>query len=220
MNEEKVKLTREEIDLLHEFRKDQEAKAAVQKREQDKETYKLMVDETVHEVASYLHDTSIMIASTKQCVFDDFAAIMALKAEIFGTKDTQKSHTFSSADGLYSITIGQRTIDAYDDTLSAGVDKIKQYIASLAKDDATAKLINMINNLLQIDKYGNLKPSRVVELKKMEKEIDNVLFSEGLDIIIKAYKPKKSCKFVSIERTDDNGKKHNLPLSMSAAEMD
>jgi len=208
------------VEEKKELRRQMEAeiKAEKEKRQQDRDTYKELVSQTVGGVFERLKETAKSLQESKQNVYRDFEKVLELKAEVYGVKEAQQSHTFTSEDGRESITIGFRTIDCYDDTMHSGVAKIKQYIASLAVDEASGKLVEVINNLLRMDKNGNLKPSRVLELKKLSTKIDNKDFAEGLEIIEQSYKPKASATFVSAWETDKDRVKHYLPLSMTSCE--
>ena len=67
-----------------------------------------------------------------------------------------------------------------------------------------------------MQKDGVLKASRVLELEKLANKVNNVEFTDGLRIIKEAYKPAKTCQFVTVKYKDSNGVEQTLPLSMSA----
>ena len=54
----------------------------------------------------------------------------------------------------------------------------------------------MLNLLLKKDKNGNLKASRVLELKKIAKQVGDSEFIDGVKIIEAAYRPNKSSTFI------------------------
>ncbi|MGV4380741.1 DUF3164 family protein, partial [Ornithobacterium rhinotracheale] len=128
-----------------------------------------------------------------------------------------QSHTFSDDKGN-TITYGFRIIDGWDDTVTAGIDKVREFIASLAKDEATGKLVHAVNQLLKKDAKGNLKASRVLELTKLAEDFNNDNFTDAVNIIRQAYKPQRSAFFVEASQTDAQGKKINIPLSISAVD--
>ncbi|MCL2246196.1 MAG: DUF3164 family protein, partial [Lentimicrobiaceae bacterium] len=66
------------------------------------------------------------------------------------------------------------------------------------------------------NKDGVLKASRVLELEKLANRVNNPEFTDGLRIIKEAYKPMKTCQFVSVKYKDETGNEKTLPLSMSA----
>jgi len=191
-------------------------KNAAKKTQDDRETYKKLVNETVNDLWDELEDVSCAMVSTKNHVFNSFAKALDLKKEAYRIKDDQQSHTFTTEDGKRSITIGHRIVDRYDETVTAGIAKVKEYVKSLAKDDDSAALVETILNLLKPNKDGVLKASRVLELEKLANRVNNEEFSDGLRIIKEAYKPMKTCQFVTVKYKDGNGVEKTLPLSMSA----
>ena len=191
-------------------------KAAEQKVKDDRDAYKELVNETVNALWADLGDLSGTMVQTKNRVFDSFARALELKKEAYGTKDEQQSHTFTTADGKRSITIGHRVVDRYDETVTSGINKVKRYVESLAKDDESAALVDAILNLLKPNKDGVLKASRVLELEKIANRVNDEEFTDGLRIIKEAYRPMKTRQFVTVKYKDRLGNDHTLPLSMSA----
>jgi hypothetical protein len=63
-----------------------------------------------------------------------FRGALEMKADIFGVKDEQCSHTFTNAEGTKRIMLGKYVTDAYRDTVEDGIAIIKEVIGSLAKD--------------------------------------------------------------------------------------
>jgi len=191
-------------------------KAKKQAIEAERDTYKTIVDEMVQEVFKPLVGLSKHIMNIKKLVFDNFESVVEMKADLYGTKDSQQSHTFTSLDGTISIKIGHRVTESFDDTLSAGIEKVKTYMATLAKDTESAALVETIMDLLKKDAKGNLKANRVLELGKLASRVKNEDFSDGISIIQESFKPVKSCQFIEVKFKDEHGKEHALPLSISA----
>ena len=98
-------------------------KAKKQAIEAERDTYKQIVDDTVQQSFKPLVGLSKHIMNIKKLVFDNFESVVEMKADLYGTKDTQQSHTFTSLDGTISIKIGHRVTESFDDTLSAGIDR-------------------------------------------------------------------------------------------------
>ena len=195
--------------------------AAEQKKAEElvktkRDDYKKLVDEMVRESFEPLVTLSQTIKDAKDLVFSNFETVIALKAELFGVKDSQQSHTFTSEDGTISIKMGHRVVENFDDTLSAGIEKVRTYLSTLAKDTESAALVETIMDLLKKDAKGNLKASRVLELRKLANRVQNSEFSDGIRIIEESYKPVKSCQFIEVRFKDDKGREQTLPLSISA----
>ena len=195
-------------------------KAKKQAIEVERETYKSIVDDTVQQSFKPLVGLSKHLLNVKKLIFDNFESVVEMKNEIYGTKESQQSHTFTSLDGTISIKIGHRVTESFDDTLSAGIEKVKTYMATLARDTESAALVETIMDLLKKDAKGNLKANRVLELGKLASRVNNDNFSDGIRIIQESYKPVKSCQFIEVKFKDEHGKEHALPLSISAFGLD
>jgi len=196
----------------------QELKAALAnleaKKDQDRETYKALVAETVPKAMFKLCKASEIISEAKTETFKFFEDILGLKNQVYGLKEKQQSHTFST--DREEITIGYRINDGWDDTVTAGIEKVNNYISSLATNEETAALVKVVFNLLKKDAKGNLKGNRVLELQQLTKDFDNEQFTDGVAIIAAAYKPVRSSWFIEANLIDTEGVKTNVPLSMSA----
>jgi len=186
----------------------------------ERETYKQIVDDTVRQSFKPLVGLSKHILNVKKLVFDNFESVVEMKNELYGVKEGQQSHSFASIDGTISIKIGHRITESFDDTLSAGIEKVKSYMATLAKDQESAALVETIMDLLKKDAKGNLKANRVLELKKLAGRVNNEEFSDGISIIENSYRPVKSCNFIEVKFKDKDGREISLPLSISAFGLD
>lgn len=182
----------------------------------DREAYSELVDETVRSMVKRLQNLSSEMAAVKAEVFAAFETIIKTKEELFKVKLDRKSDTFSTRDGQMTISLGYRTLDAYDNSVDAGIAKVKEYLATLAKDDNSAALVETVMSLLVKNRKGELKASRVLELQKLAEKYDDPDFMEGISIIKDAYKPAKSGQFISVTIKNDEGKDENLPLSIGS----
>ena len=182
----------------------------------DREAYKLLVVEQVPKAVDRLLYISEFMCDTKKEIFEMFKDIMKLKLDIYGVKEKQQSHTFSNDSS--SITIGYRINDGWDDTVSAGVQKVNTFIQSLATDAQTAALVDTVFNLLKKDAKGNLKANRVLELQKLTSKFNNEDFTDGVEIILQSYKPIRSSWFIECDIIKENGSKEAVPLSLSSVD--
>ena len=183
-------------------------------KEQSRETYKELVAETVPKAIRKLCDASEVLSNAKSEVFQFFEDILSLKNDVYGVKESQMTHTFST--DKEEVTIGYRVNDGWDDTVTAGIAKVQNFIASLATNAETAVLVNIVFNLLKKDAKGNLKGNRVLELQKLCKEFNNEEFTDGVAIIAESYKPVRSVWFIDANLIEADGSKINIPLSMSS----
>ena len=193
-----------------------EEKQAKENKNAQRDAYKQLVEETVPKAIFKLGFVSEMLSNAKKETFQFFEDILTLKNEVYGMKETQRSHTFA-AEGS-EITIGYRINDGWDDTVNIGIDKVRTFLQSLSTSDATAMLVDTVFDLLKKDAKGNLKGSRVLELQKMTDRFKNDEFTDGVDIISKAFRPVRSSWFIDAYHVSESGVKTSIPLNMSSVD--
>jgi hypothetical protein len=196
-----------------------EKKAEEARVSAERETYKSIVDTTVREQVKRLQNVSSVMLQAKSDVFEAFETVIGMKSELYGIRDNQQSHTFTTEDGRISITVGHRVNEGWDDTVNAGISKIKTFLQTLARDDNSAALVETVMRLLSKDRKGNLKASKVLELDKLGAKLGNAELLDGIRIIKDAYRPSPTCKFIEVSMKDARGFWQSLPLSMSAIEL-
>lgn len=116
------------------------------------------------------------------------------------------------------LTLGYNCIDGYRDTVEDGIAMVKEYIESLATDEKTKSLVGAIMRLLSRDGMGNLKASRVLQLRKMAEESGDDKFREGVQLIEESYQPTMTRQFIRAEYKDEKGGWHIIPLSVTDAD--
>lgn len=220
MNEENrqtVVMTAEEKAEFEAFQQAKAKKAAEEKAKVDREMYRLMVDDEIEHSIPVLLGISEEIKESKQKVLDNFKTILEMKSDLFRTKvrDDQRSHTFTNSRGDKRITLGVYVTDGYRDTVEDGIAIVKEYIASLANDEKTQALVNMVFRLLSRDAKGTLKASRIVQLRKVAEDTGDARFLEGVRIIEESYQPEVSKQFIRAEVKDKNGMWKPIPLGMT-----
>ena len=196
-------------------RKAQELQEA--KRRDDREAYAILVDETIALAMPTLQSLSEGIGETKRLIMDQFKTVLDMKADIYGVKDGQRTQTFTNSDSSMRITVGYNTIDAYRDTVNEGIALVRNYIESLATDSETQALVEAVMRLMARDQKGELKASRVLQLRKMAEKSKNEKFLEGVRIIEESYQPTMSKQFIRAEIKDTNNGWVNLPLGVTEA---
>ena len=217
LNEQTVIMTAEERAEFEAFQREKAKKAAEETAKADREMYKQMVDEEIENSIPVLLGISEEIKESKQKVLDNFKAILAMKSDLFKTKmrNDQRSHTFTNSAGDKRITLGVYVTDGYRDTVEDGIAIVKEYIASLANDEKTQALVNMVFRLLSRDAKGTLKASRIVQLRKVAEDTGDARFMEGVRIIEESYQPEVSKQFIRAEMKDRNGMWRPIPLGMT-----
>lgn len=211
-NKQTVEMTAEEMAEYRAFQKAKAKKEAEAKAKAEREEYKQLVDEEIEHSIPVLLSISEQIKDSKQKVMDNFKTILEMKSDLFKTKvkDDQRSHTFTNSEGNKRITLGVYVTDGYRDTVEDG-------IASLANDDKTQALVNMVFRLLARDAKGTLKASRIVQLRKVAQDTGDERFLEGVRIIEESYQPEVSKQFIRAEIKNDNGAWIAIPLGMTEA---
>lgn len=215
MNMETVQMSAEERKEYEAFKAAKAKQEAAKKARQDREAYRQLVDETIEAVFPGLEELSGMLSTRKKEVYERFQQALLLKAEIFNGVADNRSNTFTDKECKRRITLGQYEIDGYDDTVNEGIAKVKDFIGSLAKDDNSRLLVSAVMKLLTKDKKGNLKASRVMQLRKMAEDSGSEQFLDGVRIIEEAYRPTVSKFYVRAERKLDNGEWVSVPLGIT-----
>lgn len=212
-----VLMTEDEKAEFEAFQREKARKAAEERAKADREMYKQMVDEEIENSIPVLLGISEEIKASKQKVLDNFKTILAMKADLFKSKmrNDQRSHTFTNSAGDKRVTLGVYVTDGYRDTVEDGIAIVKEYIASLANDEKTQALVNMVFRLLSRDAKGTLKASRIVQLRKVAEDTGDARFMEGVRIIEESYQPEVSKQFIRAEMKDRNGMWRPIPLGMT-----
>ena len=215
-----VFMTEEQKAQYEAFVQQQKAEQAKAQAKKMREDYKEMVDDAIESMMPALVAVSDNLANYKRRVFEEFSAILQMKAEMFkmekGSELDNQSHTFTNSRGDMRIVLGTYVTDGYLDTADEGIAKVQQYIQSLASDEKSQALVSMVMRLLAKDAKGTLKASRIIQLRRMAQESGSADFIEGVQIIEEAYQPQVSRTFLKAYVKDkDTGAWEQIPLGMT-----
>lgn len=216
-----VEMTAEELELFNEAKAAKAKKDAAEKKAEEIKTYKSMVDEAVNATVIEARTLNEQITNLKEGILGRFKAIIDMKEDLFKDKKNMAregrfTDTFTNSESSVRVTLGYCTKDAYDDTYTAGVDMVHEYIESLASDDKSRQLTQMVNTLLsERCKGGQLKAQNVLRLEQMANESGDEKFIEGMKIIRDAYKPEKTRIFIRVEVKGENNEWKNISLNMT-----
>ena len=215
--EEQVTMTPDERALFEEFKRDQACKKQAEIIKKQHEEYARLVDDEVKSAVDQLQSLSEQMQTVKKTVFENFDTILRMKREVMhlGKPEGQYTHTFTSSDSRCRLTLGNRMVDDYRDTVEDGIAIVKDYIKSLAKDEDSAQLVDLIMSLLARNKNGALQPSRVVRLRQLANKRQDPRLLEGVKIIEESYQPYASSTFVQAEIKGATGWV-TIPLNISA----
>ena len=213
-------MTEEQKAQYEAFVQQQKAEQAKAQAKKMREDYKEMVDDAIESMMPALVAVSDNLANYKRRVFEEFSAILQMKAEMFkmekGSELDNQSHTFTNSRGDMRIVLGTYVTDGYLDTADEGIAKVQQYIQSLASDEKSQALVSMVMRLLAKDAKGTLKASRIIQLRRMAQESGSADFIEGVQIIEEAYQPQVSRTFLKAYVKDkDTGAWEQIPLGMT-----
>lgn len=215
--EEQVTMTPEERAEYEEFRAQKAREREEAARKAQREEYARLVDDEVAAAVAQLEELSEQMTTIKKTIFDNFDTIIKMKREVMSLckPEGQYTHTFTSSDSRCRITLGNRMVDDYRDTVEDGIAMVKDYITSLAKDEDSAQLVGLIMSLLERNKSGALQPSRVIRLRQLADKRQDPRLLEGVKIIEDSYQPYASSTFVQAEIKGATGWM-TIPLNISA----
>lgn len=215
--QEQVTMTPEERAEYEEFRAAKAREREEAARKAQREEYARLVDDEVAAAVAQLEELSEQMTTIKKTIFDNFDAIIKMKREVMSLckPEGQYTHTFTSSDSRCRITLGNRMVDDYRDTVEDGILMVKDYITSLAKDEDSAQLVGLIMSLLERNKSGALQPSRVIRLRQLADKRQDPRLLEGVKIIEDSYQPYASSTFVQAEIKGATGWV-TIPLNISA----
>ena len=218
MDTVKVEMTPEEFARYKQAMEEQSRRDEAQRAKEEREAYRSLASTTVDELFPKLEEASTALTGLKREVYDAFARVIETKKEVMGTQaNDQRSHSFLSEDGKKRIIVGYYQRDGWDETVEDGIAKVRDYISSLAGDEETRKLVDIILDLLSRDGKGNLKAEKVLQLDKYAESIQDARFSEGVAIIKEAYRPVRTKDFVRAQVKNAMGGWDDLPLGMTEA---
>lgn len=212
-------MTAEERQRYEAWKAEDEKKQAAAERKRQRGEYANMVDDEIRTAIPQLREMSEALKTVKDTIFGNFDAVLKMKSEILGlTRDDQRSHTFTTSDSTLRLTLGVNCIDGYRDTVEDGIAMVKKYIESLAKDDNSRALVNAVLRLLSRDDQGNIKASKVLQLRKMADDSGDERFIEGVKIIEESYQPTVTKRYIRAEYKDEKGAWRYIPLDMTAVD--
>ena len=215
--EEQVTMTPEERAEYEEFRMQKAREREEAARKAQREEYARLVDDEVAAAVAQLGELSEQMRMIKDTIYDNFRTIIEMKGEVMHLtrEGGQHTHTFTSSDSHYRITLGNRVVDDYRDTVEDGIAIVTTYLQSLAKDQDSADLVETVMHLLSRNKRGVLQPSRVIRLRQLADKRQDPRLLEGVKIIEDSYQPYASSTFVQAEIKGATGWV-TIPLNISA----
>jgi hypothetical protein len=195
-----------------------ETKSKETKVKELRKGYKDEVNKKIPALFRMLTACSAQLSAAKSKVYKELDSLVTMKSEVYERDQDQGTHSFTTDDGT-TITIGYRMNDGWDDTAEVGIQKVTDFIKSLGKDKDSKTLVETVLQLLSRDNKGNLKASRVLQLKKLADNTGHKKFIDAIQIIQDAYRPSRSKQFVTCRYKNETGETKELPLNISEAEI-
>jgi len=214
---ETITLTPEEMAEYMAYKQEKERREAEELKRQNREVYRQLVDSLIEQHFPVVQEVSSNLARLKAEIMETFQTAVRMKQELYEVRDNQATHTFTNTAGNKRIMIGVYTTDSYRDTVNEGIAMVKEAIINMAKDDDTRALVEAILKLLSKDQKGNLKASRVLQLRQLAERLGNERILEGVKVIEDSYQPQVTKTFVRAEYKNDRGEWVNVPLGMTEA---
>lgn len=212
-----VEMTPEQKAEFEAYKEEKARKERLEAKREQRKQLQEMTDSVMAESVAELQRCHEQLVATKQKVMETFSTLMELRKEVneeTGRKE-QDTYMFTNTEGTQRIRIGYNMNDNYLDQVEEGIAKVKTYIESLAKDDQSKELIELVLRLLARDQKGNLKASRVIQLGQLAEKSGNEDFQEGMRIIREAYRPLRSKLFIRCSIREKDKEWSDLGLSIS-----
>ncbi len=173
-------------DMLKQLK--EEARKEKEQAKSNKETLQVLTEEVIDNNVDFFVTSQESVEDAILKLFSEAETIIEARGETFGIEKTeQDSHTLTKKDGSASIKIGWNIKPTFDGTESAGIQKIKEYMSSLAGQTENEKLLmDFLNIALKTDVQGNYNPKKIRELNTMRNRANSDLFNEGMNIIDEA----------------------------------
>ena len=212
-----VEMTPEQKAEFEAYKEEKARKERLEAKREQRKQLQEMTDSVMAESVAELQRCHEQLVATKAKVMETFSTLMELRKEVneeTGRKE-QYTYMFTNTEGTQRIRIGYNMNDNYLDQVEEGIAKVKTYIESLAKDDQSKELIELVLRLLARDQKGNLKASRVIQLGQLAEKSGNEDFQEGMRIIREAYRPLRSKLFIRCSIREKDKEWSDLGLSIS-----
>lgn len=189
-----------------------------EERRNNKEAYLDLVDRQINLSMPKVKFISDQIREVKEEMFNNFKAAIEMKRDLYGERiDSNQTHTFTNKEQNQRITLIRYMLDDWDDTVTAGLDLVKQRLESYAVDENSASLVRQLLTLISKNKKGDLRANSVLRLRKFAEERNDEEMMEAVSIIESAYNPILSKTSIKVEQKNEVGAWVAIPLSATDA---
>lgn len=126
-----------------------------------------------------------------------------------------KSMTLESEDGQFKIVLENQERVHLDDSAKPGIEMIQEVLKEKF-EGRNKTMYDIINSILIKNSKGDYDPKLVSKLRKHVDKVSDPRFTEGLDIIAKAFKTVGTSRYVRAYKRDENGKFQDIVIQFSA----
>jgi len=172
-------------------------------------------DALVLELTAAAQALNKQMAATKQRVFGDVHAFVAMSAERFDTKLGGKKGniTLYSFDGQFKVIVATAENMVFDERLQAARALIDECISEWSAD-SRPEIQVLINAAFETDKAGNLNTGRILALRRYS--IDDERWKRAMTAIsesVQVIGSKQYCRFY--QRRGDTDQYDPIPLDIA-----
>ena len=178
---------------LNEEKKNKKIKVA-----NDKKILKGLKNEFVVSNVDFFIDKRNDVEARIVKMFQDLQSVIKLDTEIYGEKKAeQDSYSHTLEDGTAYMQIGWNISTTFNGTEIYGINKLKEFMSSLAGNTEKEKLLmKFLNIALKTDNKGNYNPKAVRALDQLRAEANSEIFNSAMDTINEAMIDIRTSRFV------------------------
>jgi ribosomal protein L31E len=195
--------------------------AEIEKQEREEQAakraaYEKQVNDFVIKMASKSKQVHEVMAAFKKECFEGMEEQRGLLEEYAGglRKNSKGGFGLRSADGNYQIRLDRNLNYEYDERATQAIDLIREFMESMVKKKSI-EAYSMVMQLLSRNVKGDLEPSRVLDLLKMEHKWEDERWSRAMELLKESHQAREVAYNISFTEKDSTGKDQCISLSFA-----
>ena len=203
----------------------EELQEALKKKQKDELINQKIKKRAYEERRDYLVDTTVDAFKDYQDKLVIFKSLtIALSNELHEEmyqvynreKKELKQFSLTNEKGTRRLVVEQQEKLHFDETAEVAINQIKELLREKFAN-RNQKMYSLIDTILMKNKKGDYDERLVSKLRKHEADVNDVRFSEALDILSQAYKPEGSSLYLrAYERDTTTAKWKEISIQFSA----
>lgn len=189
------------------------------KRRQELASYNELVDSTVADIFKASSVINKKMSSLKTFAYKQANALIQLKNELFSVEEQSNEITLRNGDNTLMVKLGTNEVDKFQDTYTAGVQKIDNWLDDNAKD-GDPSIVKLLKVFIGDNKRGKLKLQQVVKVGKLAEEIESPELIEASKIIRDSHFTAKSSSYMRVYYKDGHDVWQPLALNFTDIRQD